>query len=184
MCKFNNFRPNRTDEPQVRTNYQIRVPNVRVIHDDKQLGVMPTDQARRIAQDAGLDLVEIAPQAKPPVCRIMDYSKYKYEQQVRKKESAKKQRDSQIRLKEIRLRPGIGDHDVQTKVVQARKFLEEGKKVQFNLQFKGAREMAHKDQGFEVMNRIVADLELIGNVEKAAKLEGNRLTCRIEPKTK
>src|SRR5690606_23220090 len=107
MCKFNNFRPNRTDEPQVRTNYQIRVPNVRVIHDDKQLGVMPTDQALRIAQDAGLDLVEIAPQAKPPVCRIMDYSKYKYEQQVRKKESAKKQRDSQIQLKEIRLRPGI-----------------------------------------------------------------------------
>ena len=138
-------------EDQNRVNWQIRVPQVRVVRDEEQLGVMPTDAARKMAMDDGLDLVEIAPTAKPPVCRIMDYGRFKYEQNIKKKEAAKKQRESQVQLKEIRLRPAIQDHDIETKINQAKKFIEEGCRVQFNLQFKGYRELNHKDQGFTVM---------------------------------
>ena len=142
-------------EDQNRVNWQIRVPQVRVVRDEEQLGVMPTDAARKMAMDDGLDLVEIAPTAKPPVCRIMDYGRFKYEQNIKKKEAAKKQRESQVQLKEIRLRPAIQDHDIETKINQAKKFIEEGCRVQFNLQFKGYRELNHKDQGFTVMQKIV-----------------------------
>lgn len=169
-------------EPENRVNWQIRVPQVRVVKGEEQLGVMSTDEARRLAQDEDLDLVEIAPEARPPVCRIMDYGRFKYEQQVKKKESAKKQRESQIQLKELRLRPGIAEHDTDTKIGQAKKFLEDGMRVQFNLQFRGQREMSHKDKGFEVMQRVVASLEPYCVVEKAPKLEGNRITCFLAPK--
>lgn len=169
-------------EGENRTNWQIRVPQVRVVREEEQLGVMPTDEARRIAQDDGLDLVEIAPDARPPVCRIMDYGRFRYEQNVKKKESAKKQRESQVQLKELRLRPGIADNDIETKVNQAKKFLEEGCRVQFNLQFKGQRELAHKDQGFLVMKKVTEALEPVCIVEKAPKSEGNRIICCLAPK--
>lgn len=172
----------RQNEDENRINFQIRVPQVRVVKDEEQLGVMPTDEARRLAQDDGLDLVEIAPQARPPVCRIMDYGRFRYEEKAKKKESAKKQRESQVQLKQLRLRPGIAEHDTDNKIVQAKKFLEDGNRVQFNLQFKGQREMSHKDQGFVVMNRVTQALELFCIVEKAPKLEGNRITCCLAPK--
>jgi translation initiation factor IF-3 len=173
---------NRRNEDENRINWQIRVPQVRVVRDEEQLGVMPTDEARRLAQDDGLDLVEIAPQARPPVCRIMDYGRFKYDEKVKKKESAKKQRESQVQLKELRLRPGIADHDTDTKINQAKKFLEEGSRVQFTLQFRGQREMSHKDQGFSVMKRVTDALESVCIVEKAPKLEGNRIICYLAPK--
>ena len=169
-------------EDQNRVNWQIRVPQVRVVRDEEQLGVMPTDAARKMAMDDGLDLVEIAPTAKPPVCRIMDYGRFKYEQNIKKKEAAKKQRESQVQLKEIRLRPAIQDHDIETKINQAKKFIEEGCRVQFNLQFKGYRELNHKDQGFTVMQKIVQIMEQHSTVEKSPSMEGNRISCIFMPK--
>lgn len=169
-------------EDEHRVNWGIRVPQVRVVREEEQLGVMPTEEARRLAQDEGLDLVEVAPMARPPVCRIMDYGRFKYEQNIKKKESAKKQRESQTQLKELRLRPGISNHDTDTKISQAKKFLEEGNRVQFNLQFRGQREMSHKEQGFAVMKRVVESLQQTCIVEKAPKLEGNRITCCLAPK--
>ena len=172
----------REDENQNRINWQIRVPQVRVVREEEQLGIMATDEARRLAQDEGLDLVEIAPEARPPVCRIMDYGRFKYEQNIKKKENAKKQRESQIQLKELRLRPGIADHDTDTKINQAKKFLEEGCRVQFNLQFRGKREMSHHEQGFLVMKRVTEALQMVCIVEKAPRLEGNRISCCLAPK--
>lgn len=165
-----------------RVNFHIKSPVVRVVKNGEQLGVMAIDKARRLAQDEELDLVEIAPQANPPVCGIMDFGKFKYEQKIKDKESKRNARESQVELKEIRLRPGIDSGDVTTKINQAKTFLLEGKRVQFNLVFKGYREMSHKDQGFEVMKRIVAELEPEGKVTSQPKMEGNRLTCRMEPK--
>lgn len=170
-------------EDEHRINYHIRVPQVRVMRGEESLGIMPTDQARRIAMDEGMDLVEIAPTAKPPVCRIMDYGRYKYEQNIKKKEAAKKQREAQSHLKEIRLRPGIADHDTDTKIAQAKKFLEEGNKVQFNLLFRGRRELSHKEQGFRVMQRVVDALAELSTVDKAPVMEGNRIVCSFAPKT-
>jgi translation initiation factor IF-3 len=112
----------------------------------------------------------------------MDYGRYKYEQNLKKKETAKKQRESQAQIKEIRLRPAIANHDVETKVNQAKKFLEEGCKVQFNLQFKGYRELGHKEQGFSVMKKIVELVEQFGIVEKQPTMEGNRIICFFTPK--
>jgi len=163
-----------------RVNFNIRVPTVRVVQDGKQLGIMPTDVARKQAMDAGLDLVEIAPQAQPPVCSIMDFEKFRYEQKQKEKEQKKNQKKNEI--KELRLRPGIQDHDIGTKASAVRRFLEDGKKVQLNLQFKN-REITHKDEGFRVMRKIIEGLADIANVERAPSMEGNRLICRLEPKS-
>lgn len=176
---------NKYQQPKERKNFtrlnlNIRCPTVRVVQDGNQLGVMPTDAARRLATDAGLDLVEIAPQAQPPVCSIMDYEKFRYEQKQKEKEQKKNQKKNEI--KELRLRPGIQDHDISTKAGAVRRFLEDGKKVQLNLQFKN-REITHKDEGFRVMNQIIKDLVDIANVERAPSMEGNRLICRLEPKS-
>jgi translation initiation factor IF-3 len=135
--KFTNANNRRED--QNRVNWQIRVPQVRVVRDEEQLGIMPTDQARKLAMDEGLDLVEIAPTAKPPVCRIMDYGRFKYEQNIKKKEASKKQRESQVQLKEIRLRPAIQEHDIETKLNQAKKFLEEKSKLEAVLTLLGSK---------------------------------------------
>ena len=165
-----------------RINWQIKAYRVRVVREEEQLGIMATDEARKVAQENGLDLVEIAPNANPPVCRIMDFGRFKFEQKIKKKELEKKQRESQIQLKQLRLRPGIADHDTDTKINQARKFLAEGCKVQFNLQFKGQREMSHKDQGFIVIKRVIDSLNSVAVVEKAPRLEGNKITCCLSPK--
>jgi translation initiation factor IF-3 len=171
-----------TTNNEHRINWQIKVPAVRVIQDDQQLGVMPTDKARKIAQESGLDLVEVSPDSKPPVCRIMDYNKFKFEMKIKQKEQAKKQRESVVHLKELRLRPMIADHDVDTKINHAIKFLEEGNKIQFTLQFKGQREMAHKEQGFAVMNKIVGILSEHGELDKSPKLDGNKIMCSFNPR--
>jgi len=166
----------------VRKNDNIKARTVRVVRDSEQLGIMPIESAKRLARDAGLDLVEISAQAKPPVCRIMDFGKYKFDQKVKEKEQRKKMRESRNQIKELRLRPGIGDHDVVTKMNHARKFLSEGKKVQFNLIYKGRRELCHKEEGFKVIERIISDMEDVSTVEKYPKFEGYRLTCRLTPK--
>lgn len=178
--KYNKFTKERTDEQ--RTNFQIRVPSVRVVHDERQLGIMPTEQARKLAQEYNLDLVEVVPHAHPPVCRIMDYGRFKYDQQLKKKEAAKKQRESQVQLKELRLRPVSAEHDTLTKVNQARKFLEDGNKVLFTCVFRGKREMCHRDQGFAVMNLVVKSLEDIAAPESPLKMEGSKLICCLVPK--
>ena len=175
-------RDDRRNEGENRVNYQIRVPQVRVIKGEQQLGVMSTDQARKLAQEEGMDLVEVAPEARPPVCKIMDYGRFKFEQRLKKKEAQKRQRESQVQLKEIRLRPGIADNDVATKINQAKKFLEDGCKVQFNLQFRGQRELSHKDQGFAVMNKVVETLNELAIVDRMPKMEGNKLICCLSPK--
>lgn len=171
----------KSENRENRVDWQIRVPQVRVVRDDEQLGIMSTENARRLAQEQGLNLVEIAPEARPPVCRIMDYSRFKYEQQIKKKESAKKQREAQVQIKELRLRPGIAEHDADIKINQAKKFLEDGMKVVFSLEFRGQREMSHKDKGFQVMQRIVETLKDSCVIEKQPKLEGKRILCCLAP---
>ena len=165
-----------------RVNFEIGVALVRVVRDEEQLGVMATEQARRIAMDDGLDLVEIVPTAKPPVCRIMDYSRYRYEQNIKKKEAARKQRDAVTQLKEIRLRPNIADHDAEIKVQQAKKFLEEGSKVQFFLQFRGHREMALREQGYKVVKKIIEMLGESASVERQPSMDGRSIICVVAPK--
>ena len=165
-----------------KVNFQIRALTVRVTQDGQQLGVMPVVKARQIAQDAGLDLVEIAPTADPPVCTILDYGKYRFDLKQKEKEQKRKQRESSTQIKELRLRPAINGHDIETKAKSARKFLEDGKQVQLNLQFKN-REITHKEQGFNVMNKIIENVKDIAEPDRIPKMEGNRLICRLVPRT-
>jgi translation initiation factor IF-3 len=152
----------------------IRIRQVRLIDDEgNQLGIVETLDAKRIAAEKGLDLVEVSPDARPPVCKIMDYGKFKYLQKKKEHDSRRKQHT--VQLKEIRLRPKIGDHDVEYKIRKAREFLQDGDKVQINMIFRG-REMAHIDVGREVMNDFVKGLEDIAKIERPAKLEGKRMT--------
>ncbi len=154
-------------------NEQIRDKEVRVIGPDgEQIGVMSSKEAYFKAKDAGLDLVKISPNAKPPVCKIVDYGKYRYEQARRAKEAKKKQKT--IETKEIRLSPNIDTNDLNTKVNQARKFLQKGNKIKVSLRFRG-REMAHKDVGREILNSFYEQLEDISNVDKPAKMEGRSM---------
>jgi translation initiation factor IF-3 len=164
-----------------RTNYQIRVPTVRVIYGEEQLGVISTDEARKIAQENGLDLVEMLAHANPPVCHIIDYSKYKYELKIKEKNNAKKQREAQIELKELRLTPTVGEHDVETKLNHAIKFLKENKKVQFTMRF-SHRELHHKDIGVQLINSIIERVDAVGAVEMQPAFNGNKLICVIAPK--
>ena len=166
---------------ELRTNFQIRVPQVRLIHNEEQLGVVPTDDARRMAEDAGLDLVEMVPNASPPICKIMDYGKYKYEKKIKDKESARKQREAAVQYKEIRLRPSIASGDVETKTSQAKRFLSEGYKVQLVVQFKG-REMAHRENGMLLVNKIIQEMSVVASVESQPKFEGNKITCCLVSK--
>lgn len=148
--------------------------------DGEMLGVMPTSEAMKIAIEAGLDLVEVAPGERPPVCRILDYGKFKYEQ---KKKQAKSSRKShQVQVKEIRFRPKIGDHDIDFKVKQARSFLGEHDKVKLNVQFRG-RENAHHDLGREILQGVITALDDVAKVEKPPAMEGGRnMTAVLAPK--
>jgi translation initiation factor IF-3 len=148
-------------------------------HEDQQVGVVPTAEALRMAREAGLDLVEVAPNARPPVCKILDYGKWRYQQQKKEDKSRASSRAGQ--LKELKLKTvRIGDHDLMIKVNHARDFLKEGNKVQFTLQFKG-REMAHIDLGYAVMRKVKAELVAISRVERDAKMEGRRMTMVLMP---
>lgn len=161
-------------------NEQIRDKEVRLIGEDgEQLGVMSAREAQKLAEEAGLDLVKIAPTAKPPVCKIVDYGKFKYEQARKEKEAKKKQKI--IEIKEIRLSPNIDTNDLNTKVNAARKFLTKGDKVKITLRFRG-REMAHMNNSKHILDDFAASLSDIAVVEKAPKVEGRSMTMFLTEK--
>lgn len=158
----------------------VRISPIRLIGPEgEQFGVISTDEARKKAQEAGLDLVEVAPTARPPVCRIMDFSKYKYEQEKREKEARKHQRV--VHLKEVKFRPKIDEHDYQTKLKNLVKFIEHGDRCKITMMFRG-REMAHIDLGRAVMDRLARELAPIAEMEKPPKLEGRNMTMIFIPK--
>lgn len=154
-------------------NGQIRYHELRVVDDSGQLGVMEKSKALGIAQSRGLDLVVITESAKPPVAKILDANKYFYEQKRREKEAAKRQRESRVEVKEIQFRPGIGDHDFETKLKNIEKFLSKGNKVKLMVRFRG-RENANKQVGFEILERVVETLEHT-EWDSKPSLNGNRL---------
>ena len=161
-------------------NEQIRDREVRLIGaDGAQLGIMSSREAMRLAEEAGLDLVKIAPTAKPPVCKIVDYGKFKYEQVRKEKEARKKQRT--IEIKEIRLSPNIDTNDLNTKINAARKFLTKGDKVKVTLRFRG-REIAHMNNSKHILDDFAKDLSDIAVVEKAPKVEGRSMTMFLAEK--
>ncbi len=161
-------------------NEQIRDKEIRLIGDDgEQLGIMSAKDALKMAKEAGLDLVKIAPTAKPPVCKIVDYGKYRYEQARREKEAKKKQKTTEV--KEIQLSPNIDVNDLTTKANQARKFLEKGNKVKVALRFRG-REMAHMATGKEVLDTFLEKVSDVAVVEKPAKLEGRSMIMVLAEK--
>lgn len=169
-----------TNEKRVRVNRQIRISPVRVIAaDGEQLGIMSVDEAMATAEAEGLDLVEVAPNARPPVVRIMDYGKFKYEQ-ARKARGAKK-KQHQIQIKEVKFRPGIEAHDMDFKMRHARRFLEDGNKVKATMMFRG-RQMAHPELGREVLAQLAEALEDVGKVESQPMLEGRNMTMILAPR--
>ena len=161
-------------------NEQIRDKEVRVIGEDgEQLGVMTSKEALKLAKEAELDLVKIAPTAKPPVCKIVDYGKYRYEQMRKEKEAKKKQKT--VDIKEIRFSPNIDTNDLNTKANQARKFLSKGDKVKVSVRFRG-RELAHTEIGIDILNDFAAKLEDVAVVEKPAKVEGRSMVMFLAEK--
>jgi translation initiation factor IF-3 len=169
-----------TTEKRVRVNRQIRISPVRVISaEGAQLGIMSVDEALAAAEADGFDLVEVAPNARPPVVRIMDYGKYKYEE-ARKARSARK-KQHQIQIKEVKFRPGIEPHDFDFKVRHARRFLEEGNKVKATMMFRG-RQMAHPEIGLEVLKKVAEAIDDLGKVESQPSMEGRTMTMILAPK--
>ncbi len=163
-------------------NGEIGVPEVRLVGiDGEQIGIVPTRQALSMAEEAGVDLVEIAPQAKPPACRLMDYGKFKYQEAKKAHEAKLKQK--QIQVKEVKFRPATDENDYQIKLRNMTRFLEEGDKVKVTLRFRG-REMAHQEFGVRQLERVKADLESLGVVEQFPKLEGRQMIMVLAPKKK
>ncbi|MBI2340540.1 MAG: translation initiation factor IF-3 [Deltaproteobacteria bacterium] len=163
-----------------RINHMIRGPQVRLIGSDgRQLGIFAVDGAVKMAQEEGLDLVEISPAASPPVCKVMDYGKYKYQQQKKQHDSKKHQ--TVVHLKEVKIRPNIDEHDLAVKIRHVRRFLENKDKAKITVQFRG-REMQHIDRGREVMEKVVKEIVDVGEPEKAAKMEGRNLMAVLTPK--
>ena len=164
----------------VRINEEIRVREVRVTNaEGEQLGIMQTRDALRMAVEQHLDLVEIAPKAKPPVCRIMDFGKYRYEQQKKEKEARKKQKV--ITIKEVKLRPNIEQHDFEVKLKNAVRFLQDGDKVKVTIMFRG-RELSHPELGKEILGRVAQELKDTVTIERDAKLEGKNMIMILAPK--
>ncbi|HSB68155.1 MAG TPA: translation initiation factor IF-3 [Candidatus Methylomirabilis sp.] len=164
----------------LRVNERIRIKEVRVIGPDgAQLGILPIEQALQSAYKLQMDLVEVAPEARPPVCRIMDYGKYRYEQAKKAREAKKKQ--TIIELKEIKLRPKTEEHDFQFKAKHAERFLKEGNKAKITMMFRG-REMVRMDRGRAVLDRFLEVLKEIAVVEQAPKVEGRNMTMILAPK--
>jgi translation initiation factor IF-3 len=161
-------------EDFVRCNERIRISQVLVIHEGQNLGVMQTRDAQQKARSLGLDLVEVAPKARPPVCQIMDYGKFMYDKQKRSKAKSQTRRE-----KEISFRYVIDDHDLETKANHIRKFLSKGMKVKVVVKFK-AREKAHKEKGFVALKKLIAMLEDVASVEKAPGFEGHNITARLD----
>jgi translation initiation factor IF-3 len=156
-----------------RINDAITVPEVRLVDEKGEMqGVVPTRQAIKMAEDAGLDLVEVSPNAEPPVCKILDYGKYKYEQQKKAAEARKKQKI--IDIKEVKIRPGIEKHDYEVKMRNIKKFLEEGDKVKITMRFRG-REIAHQSIGSELLKQILEEVQGMCSVELSPRMEGRQM---------
>jgi translation initiation factor IF-3 len=173
------FEPPRRPEPQTRINDAIRVPRVRLIDENgEQLGIKSTDEARDYAYSKNLDLVEVAAQADPPVCRVMDYGKYRYELEQKAKLARKHQ--TQINVKEIKLRPKIGQHDYETKRGHVQRFLNQRAKVKVTIMFRG-REREHPDRGRDLLMRLADDVKEIGLIETQPLLEGRNMTMVLGP---
>jgi translation initiation factor IF-3 len=163
-----------------RINDQIRARDVRLIDENGQnVGVVSRFDALQRATDAGLDLVEISPDAEPPVCKILDYGKYKYQEQKKQAEARKNQKI--VEIKEIKMRPGIDDHDYDVKMRAIKRFFEEGDKVKITLRFRG-REMAHQHLGMEVLNRVKSETETVAKVESEPRFEGRQMVMVLAPK--
>ncbi len=174
-----NYFQRRTKPKGPKANERIRAPQVQVISSDgKNLGTLNTQEAINIARQEGLDLIEISPNANPPVCKIIDIGKYKYDLQKKANKAKKKQKV--INLKEIKLRPVTEIHDYNFKIKNAQKFLTKGDKVKFTVQFKG-REMQHTNLGHELMDRIIKDTQSLGKIEVAPKFEGKQIIMIIQP---
>ncbi|MBE6454716.1 MAG: translation initiation factor IF-3 [Alphaproteobacteria bacterium] len=175
--EYNNAPVREEDGPRI--NEEITAKQVRLIDEKgENHGIVSISQAIEMADDAGLDLIEISPQATPPVCKILDYGKYKYEMQKRKAEAKKNQKV--VEIKELKLRPMIETHDYEVKVKQAKKFLAEGNKVKFTMRYKG-REMSANNMGKEILDRLVEDLEGLIKVDQAPKLEGKQMMMIVSP---
>lgn len=175
-------RKGRERDTGYRMNDEIRATEVRVVTDDgEMLGVHPVRDAIRLAEDRGMDLIEVAPGAKPPTCKIMDYGKWKYENKKKQAEARKKQ--TIVNIKEVQLRPRTEDHDLDTKLKHARKFLFNGDKVKVNLRFSG-REMAHQDLGYDLLMKVTKELEDIAIIEAEPKKEGRQLFVLLGPDAK
>ncbi|MCW7755172.1 translation initiation factor IF-3 [Desulfobotulus sp. H1] len=168
-------------QSRTRINRNIRAKEVRVIDPDgEQLGIMPVPKALDIAAGLALDLVEVSPQAKPPVCKIMDYGRFKYELTKKQQEARKKQ--TVVQLKEVKVRPKTGDHDLETKLKNIRKFIEKRNKVKVTVMFRG-REITMSDRGRSVLESIIAEVEDVAVVESTPKFEGRTMMMILVPKT-
>jgi len=166
-------------EQRVRVNDQIRISPVRLIGaDGEQVGIIALDDAKQRAEEAGLDLVEVAPEARPPVCKLMDYGKYRYEEQRKAREARKRQHT--VSVKEVKYRPGIEDHDYEFKTRHVRRFLEEGDKVKVTMMFRG-RQLSHPELGLEVLERVTKAVEDLGKIESAPTREGRTMFMVIAP---
>ncbi|RMF76080.1 MAG: translation initiation factor IF-3 [Acidobacteria bacterium] len=174
------FGPQERQEPQVRINERIRISPVRLIDENgQQVGVVPVEQAREAAREKGLDLVEVAPDARPPVCRIMDYGRFRYEQQ--KKAQAARKKQHQVEVKQIKYRPAIDDHDFETKTSKVRKFLEEGHKVRVTVMFR-RRDMRRPENGEIVLDRVIEAIRDVGQPEdRSRQMLGRDLSVTIFP---
>ena len=174
-----NYFQRRTKDRGPKANHRITSPEIQVISSaGENLGIINTNQAISMAKDEGLDLIEIAPNAKPPVCKIMDMGKYKYDLQKKANQAKKKQKI--VSLKEIKLRPGTETHDYNFKIKNAKKFITKGDKVKFTVKFKG-REMQHTELGKELMNKIIEETKDIAKVESQPKFEGKQMVMIIQP---
>jgi translation initiation factor IF-3 len=165
-----------------RTNDEIRIPQVQLVDQDGQnRGIVDTEEARRLAEEAGLDLVEISPNSQPPVVKILDYGKYKFQAQKKASEARKKQKT--VEVKEIKMRPNIDIHDYEVKMRAARRFLDEGDKVKMTLRFRG-REMAHQELGLKLLFRVRDELDKLAKVEAEPRLEGRQMIMILAPALK
>ena len=174
----NHTHPKR-EEAGVRINRDIRAREVRLIDPEgQQAGIVTLEEALRSAEESGLDLVEVAPNSTPPVCRIMDYGKYRYQQAKKTKDAKKKQ--TVIQVKEVKLRPKTEEHDIQYKTANIKRFLTEGNRVKVTIQFRG-REIAHPDMAQRVIDRVMEGIEGIGAVDQRPKMEGRRMIFILRP---
>lgn len=182
LCHYLQHRRSAAIRDRLRINSRIRAREVRVIDENgAQVGIITVRDALQMAEERGLDLVEVAPNAVPPVCRIMDYGKYRYEQTKKEREARKNQK--QVELKQIRLEPKTDDHDIEVKTNQARRFLIDGDKVKFNVRFRG-REIFHPDIGREMLERIAESLRDISVIEQRPLMEGRVLSLTLAPNAK